>query len=347
MTQMRYRLFGRSGLRVSELALGTMTFGEEWGWGANGDESRAIFDAYAEAGGNFVDTAHVYTEGSSEKLVGDFIKADRDHFVVATKYTPSTGKDIMGSGNSRRTMMRQVEESLTRLGTAHIDLYYIHFWDFTTPIEEVMRGLDDLVSQGKILYVAASDLPAWQVSRANMLAHLRGWAPFIGLQVEYSLVERTPERDLLPMAEELGLGVVAWSPLAGGVLTGKHLKASNDPSRKKAADLTPRSRAIAERVVSIAAELGCSPGQVALAAIRAERRFGGIIPILGARTKDQLLDNLGCLDVHLDEGQMAELREASAIELGFPHDLLASAPVQGLGFAGQRDRIDLQHEARP
>ena len=340
MTPMRYKLFGRSGLRVSELALGTMTFGEDWGWGANADESRAIFDTYAEAGGNFIDTAHVYTEGSSEKLVGEFVKGDRDHFVVATKYTPSTGKDIMGAGNSRKTMMRHVEDSLTRLGTDHIDLYYIHFWDFTTPIDEVMRGLDDLVSQGKVLYVAASDLPAWQVSRANMLAELRGWAPFIGLQIEYSLAERTPERDLLPMADELGLGVVAWSPLAGGVLTGKHLSGSNDASRKKAEDISPRNRAIADKVVCIAKEIGRSPSQVALAAIRAEKRFGDIIPILGARTRDQLVDNLGCVDLELNDAHLTSLREVSAIELGFPHDMLASAQVRNFGFAGQPGLID-------
>ena len=337
---MRYKLLGRSGLRVSELALGTMTFGDDWGWGANADESRAIFDAYAEAGGNFIDTAHVYTEGSSEKLVGKFVKSDRDHFVVATKYTPSTGKDIMGAGNSRKTMMRHVEDSLTRLGTEHIDLYYIHFWDFTTPIDEVMRGLDDLVSQGKVLYVAASDLPAWQVSRANMLAELRGWAPFIGLQIEYSLAERTPERDLLPMADELGLGVVAWSPLAGGVLTGKHLSGSNGASRKKAEDISPRNRAIADKVVGIAKEIGRSPSQVALAAIRSEKRFGDIIPILGARTRDQLVDNLGCLDLELSDAHLTSLREVSAIELGFPHDMLASAQVRNFGFAGQPGLID-------
>ena len=337
---MRYKLFGRSGLRVSELALGTMTFGDDWGWGANADESRAIFDTYAEAGGNFIDTAHVYTEGSSEKLVGEFVKGDRDHFVVATKYSPSTGKDIMGAGNSRKTMMRHVEDSLTRLGTDHIDLYYIHFWDFTTAIDEVMRGLDDLVSQGKVLYVAASDLPAWQVSRANMLAELRGWAPFIGLQIEYSLAERTPERDLLPMADELGLGVVAWSPLAGGVLTGKHLSGSNDASRKKAEDISPRNRAIADKVVCIAKEIGRSPSQVALAAIRAEKRFGDIIPILGARTRDQLVDNLGCVDLELNDAHLTSLREVSAIELGFPHDMLASAQVRNFGFAGQPGLID-------
>jgi len=342
MTDMRYRLFGRSGLRVSELCLGTMTFGDDWGWGADRAESRAVFDAFAERGGNFIDTAHVYTEGTSERLVGEFVAGDRDHFVIATKYTPSTGQDIVNAGNSRKTMMRHVEESLQRLNTNHIDLYYIHFWDGTAPIEEVMRGLDDLVRQGKVLYVAASDLPAWQVSRANMLADLRGWSAFIGLQVEYSLAERTPERELLPMADELGLGVVAWSPLAGGALTGKYLNGANGSSRKRAEDIPPRTRAIAEAVMSVAREAGPSPSQVALAAIRQQRRFRPIIPILGARTRAQLEDNLGCLDVSLAPEHLDALDRVSAIELGFPHDLLASAQVRNFAFGSHPELIDLE-----
>jgi len=342
MTDMRYRLFGRSGLRVSELCLGTVTFGDDWGWGADCAESRAIFDVFAERGGNFIDTAHVYTEGSSERLVGEFVASDRDHFVIATKYTPSTGQDILNAGNSRKTMMRQVDESLERLKTDHIDLYYIHFWDGTAPIEEVMRGLDDLVRQGKVLYVAASDLPAWQVSRANMLADLRGWSAFIGLQVEYSLAERTPERELLPMADELGLGVLAWSPLAGGALTGKYKSGASGSTRKRAEDIRPRTRAIADAVVSVAREAGVSPSQVALAAIRQQRRFGPIIPILGARNRAQLEDNLGCLDVSLDPEQLQALDQASAIELGFPHDLLASTQVRNWAFGGRPEVIDLE-----
>lgn len=286
---MRYTLHGRSGLRVSELCLGAMTFGSDWGWGADDAESRRMFDAFAEAGGNFIDTAHVYTEGASERLVGEFVRSDRDHFVIATKYTPSTGTDISKAGNGRKNMRRCVEDSLRRLGTDHIDLYLLHFWDGTAPVEEIMRGLDDLVSAGKVLHVAVSDTPAWQISRANMLAELRGWSPFIGIQVEYSLVERTAERELMPMAKELDLGITAWLPLAQGVLSGKFLDGgTNAATRQQAERVPPRHQEIARKVVEIAREIGCSPSQVALAAIRQLSRWGAIIPIIGGRNLAQI-----------------------------------------------------------
>jgi aryl-alcohol dehydrogenase-like predicted oxidoreductase len=193
-----------------------MTFGNNWGWGADRETSRAVFDAFVEAGGNFIDTAYVYTDGESERLVGEFVAADRDHFVIGTKYSSSLDHDIGKAGNSRKNMMRSVEASLRRLATDHIDVFWLHTWDGATPIEEIMRGLDDLVRAGKILYVGFSNTPAWQVARAGMLADLRGWAPVVAIQIEYSLAERTAERDLLPMARELDLGVLAWSPLAGG-----------------------------------------------------------------------------------------------------------------------------------
>jgi len=338
---MRYKLFGRSGLRVSELCLGAMTFGKDWGWGADDSVSRAQFDAFANAGGNFIDTAHVYTEGSSERLVGDFIKADRDHFVVATKYTPATSGGLSKSGNSRKNMMRCVEQSLRRLDTDYIDLYWLHIWDATTPLDEIMRGLDDLVSAGKVHYVAVSDTPAWQISRANMLADLRGWAPFVGIQVEYSLLERTPERDLLPMAKELDLGITAWSPLAGGVLSGKYLDNSGpDAGRMGAVPLTERQRAIAQTLVSVAREVNRSPSQVALAFIRQQQRFGAIIPILGARTLEQLHDNLGCLDLVLAPEHLQKLDAATAVDLGFPHSMLESDMVRTLAFGGEFDKLD-------
>ena len=219
---MKYKLLGRSGLRVSELALGTMTFGETWGWGASKKVSQQLFDTYAEAGGNFIDTANRYTDGTAEEYVGDFIAADRDHFVVATKYTLFDREgDPNFSGNHRKNMVRSLEASLRRLKTDYVDLFYVHAWDFTTPVEEVMRSLDDLVRAGKVLYVAISDTPAWIVAQANTLADLRGWSPFVGLQLRYSLIDRAAERDLLPMARALDLGVLAWSVLGAGVLTGK------------------------------------------------------------------------------------------------------------------------------
>ena len=220
---MRYRLLGNSGLRVSEAALGTMTFGDDWGWGSAKDEARKVYDAFREAGGNFIDTANLYTNGTSESLLGEFMQNQRQSVVMATKYTNSApGTDPNAAGNQRKNMVQAVEASLKRLRTDYIDLYWVHAWDQITPVEEVMRGLDDLVRQGKVLYVGISDAPAWWIAQANTLSHLRGWSPFIALQIEYSLLERTVERELVPMAKALNLGLLAWSPLANGVLTGKY-----------------------------------------------------------------------------------------------------------------------------
>jgi aryl-alcohol dehydrogenase-like predicted oxidoreductase len=212
---MNYRLLGNSGLRVSEMSLGTMTFGEEWGWGASKEEARKIYDAYREAGGNFIDTANVYTNGTSELFLGDLMAGHSDKIVLATKYTNSAPlNDANSGGNHRKSMMRSVEASLRRLNTDYIDLYWLHIWDGLTPVDEVMRAFDDLVSQGKVLYIGVSDAPAWWVAQANTLAELRGWSKFAGLQIEYSLAERTVERELIPMAKAFNLGLVAWSQLA-------------------------------------------------------------------------------------------------------------------------------------
>jgi len=224
---MRYKLLGKSGLRVSELCLGTMTFGEDWGWGSSKEESRKIFNTFLEAGGNFIDTANLYTNGTSEAFLGEFMQGQRARILLATKYTNSAPvNDPNAGGNQRKNMMQSVEDSLKRLKTEYIDLYWLHIWDAVTPVEEVMRAFDDLVRQGKVLYIGVSDAPAWWVAQANTLAQLRGWTSFVGLQIEYSLIERTPERELLPMAQAFGLTVTAWSPLAGGKLTGKHLHQS-------------------------------------------------------------------------------------------------------------------------
>src|SRR6185436_12494134 len=260
---MRYKLFGRTGLRVSELALGTMTFGEDWGWGASEETSRSIFDTYAAAGGNFIDTACNYTNGTSEKFVGEFIAADRDHFVVATKYTlTSRQADPNAGGNHRKNMVHSVEASLRRLNTPMIDLLWLHMWDGVTPIEEVMRALDDLVRAEKVLYVGISDTPAWVIARANMLADLRGWSPFVGLQAPYSLADRSLERELLPMARALELAVTPWGLLEGGELTGKYSAPAAEPRRSSTAD--PANIALGEVVNSVAVEIGRSPSQVAI-----------------------------------------------------------------------------------
>jgi len=321
---MNYKLLGKSGLRVSELCLGTMTFGEEWGWGANKTESKAMFDAFAAAGGNFIDTADGYTGGTSEKFVGEFIRGDRKHFVLATKFSFNQRRgDPNAGGNHRKNMVQALEGSLKRLGTAYVDLYWMHAWDELTPVGEVMRAFDDLVRAGKVLYVGISDAPAWWIARANTLAEWRGWTPFTGLQIEYNLIERTSDRELLPMADALGLSVTAWSPLASGWLTGKYAGKSKDEQRldktPQFARRTERNIAIAKEVVKVAKAAGKSPAQVALNWLRAKR---GVIPILGARTLSQLEDNMNCVKWSLSAKQLAQLEEVSKIEPGFPRDFL-------------------------
>jgi aryl-alcohol dehydrogenase-like predicted oxidoreductase len=337
---MRYKLLGRSGLRVSELALGTMTFGTEWGWGASKDESWRIFDAYVAAGGNFIDTANRYTEGTSERFVGEFIAVDRERFVVATKYTLFNRRDDpSASGNSRKNMVQSLEASLKRLGTDYVDLFWVHAWDFTTPVEEVMRGLDDLVAAGKVLYVGISDTPAWVVAQANTFADLRGWSRFVGLQIRYSLADRAAERDLLPMARALDIAVTPWSVLGAGVLTGKYKPGDAGTGGRAARwDKTDRDLAIAAEVAAVADEIGRTPSQVAINWVR--QQPGVIIPLIGARTVTQLNDNLGCLDFSLTADQMQRLGAASQIELGFPHDFLASNEVRDLVTGGIGGKLD-------
>jgi aryl-alcohol dehydrogenase-like predicted oxidoreductase len=340
---MRYKLLGNSGLRVSELCLGTMTFGQDWGWGADKEESRAVFRAFAEAGGNFLDTANLYTNGTSETLVGEFVKGDREKWVIATKYSLNTRPgDVNACGNHRKNLFQAVEASLKRLGTDYIDLLWLHLWDSLTPIEEVMRAFDDLVRMGKVLYIGISDSPAWIVSQANTLATLRGWTPFIGLQIEYSLKERTPERELLPMAKALNIGVTAWSPLGGGVLTGKYNQPNPVDGRLSMTDqpfqILDRDLKIAETVLEIAREIGKSPAQVALNWLR--NRPNPIIPIIGARRLSQLQDNLACVDFNLTGEQLQRLDNISAISLGFPQELLASQFVRDILLGGVAAQLD-------
>lgn len=339
---MRYKLLGNSGLRVSELCLGTMTFGEEWGWGAGNEISRQIFHTFAEAGGNFIDTANSYTGGTSERFLGEFIAAERDRFVVATKYTHAERfGDPNASGNHRKSLRQAVEASLRRLGTSYIDLLWVHAWDAITPIDEVLRALDDLVRAGNVLYVGISDAPAWVASQANAVAELRGWTRFVGVQAQYSLIERSAERDLLPMADALGLGFVAWAPLGAGLLTGKYL---DDEARGRLAEsemyrglLTERNSAIARTVADVARAAGRSPTQVALAWLRS--RSPRVIPIVGARSAEQLTDSLGALGVTLTPDALSRLDEASAISLGFPHDFLRWDVVRAMVYGGTYDAI--------
>jgi aryl-alcohol dehydrogenase-like predicted oxidoreductase len=342
---MKYRLLGNSGLRVSEAALGTATFGGEWGWGSVKDEARQVYDAFREAGGNFIDTANSYTKGTSESFLGEFMKDHRQSMVLATKYSiAARGTDPNAAGNQRKNMMQSVEASLRRLQTDYIDLYWVHIWDQMTPVEEVMRGLDDLVHQGKVLYVGISDAPAWWIAQANTIAQLRGWSPFIGLQVEYSLIERTVERELVPMAKALTLGFTAWSPLTGGMLTGKyHGHGSPEQGRmnsEKMKDFMPeeqRAGRIVAAVKAISDQTGRRMAQVALAWLR--YRPVPVIPILGARKLSQLQDNLASFNLALSAEQVNALDEASQIDPGFPYHFYAKEHVRANAYGGMRDQI--------
>jgi aryl-alcohol dehydrogenase-like predicted oxidoreductase len=319
---MKYRTFGRSGLRVSEAFLGTMTFGEDWGWGASAEECRAMLTAYAEAGGNVIDTASNYTDGASERIVGELLGADRDHFVLATKYTLSLDRsDPNASGNHRKSLTRSLEQSLERLRTDYVDILWVHIWDEHTPLEETMRALDDLVRTGKVLYVGISDAPAWVVARANTLAESRGLTPFTGLQLPYSLVQRDIERELLPMAGALELSVAAWSPLAGGVLSGKFTRSeTTEPTRKSSSELSAHDLRVAREVDAVADSLGAGSSEVAIAWTMAHRPW--VHPILGARHLDQLKANLAAVDLRLPPEAVSRLDEVSRIEPGFPYSFI-------------------------
>jgi aryl-alcohol dehydrogenase-like predicted oxidoreductase len=329
-----YVTLGRSGLRVSPFCLGAMTFGEELGWGSSVETSNAIMDRFLERGGNFIDTANAYTHGHSEKIIGDHLgrhASKRDRVVIATKFFGNLFPgDPNGGGAGRKTLMASCEESLRRLQTDYIDLYWMHLWDFHTPIEETMRGLDDLVRSGKVRYIGFSDTPAWKVAQAQLLAQFRGWAPLVGLQIEYSLLERTVEGELIPMAQELGLGVTPWSPLKSGVLSGKYTR---ENAGKQKADrgawaegaLNERTYGIIDVLQRVAKELDTTVARVALAWVQS--RPGVSSTIIGARTVEQLENNLGALDVKLTPEHLAALHQVSAPTLNFPAGFLQGAPV--------------------
>ena len=343
---MDYQLLGRSGLRVSQLCLGAMTFGSDEAWCADEAESRAMFDAFANAGGNFIDTADIYTGGESERLVGDFIRSDRERFVLATKYTNALPglDDPNAAGNHRKNLTQSLDASLKRLGVDYIDLYWVHVWDYTTPVDEVVRALDDAVSAGKILYAGLSDAPAWVAARANTIAELRGWTPFVTMQLEYSLLQRGIEREHVSLCRSMDMAITAWSPLASGILSGKYTRAVDESKRLDTQSglhsLSDASLETARVVDGIADELGVSSAQVALAWVRQR----GTIPIIGARTLAQLEDNLASVSLTLSESQMDTLTAASAFELGHPYDFLDNELVKAIAYGGMYDRI---HNHRP
>ncbi|MEO1037314.1 MAG: aldo/keto reductase [Pseudomonadota bacterium] len=325
---LKYKFFGRSGLRVSEICLGTMSMGQDWPFGADEPTSHDILSAYRDRGGNFLDTADKYHNGQTEEFIGRWLGAERHKMVVATKYTLSMDHaDPNASGNQRKHMMHAVEESLRRLNTDYIDLLWVHAYDKDTPIDETMRGLDDLIRQGKVTYIGMSDAPAWVISAANTMAELRGWTQFVGIQAEYNLLTRDLERDLIPMSHHFDLGVTAWAPLAGGVLTGKYTRAVENDSQRKAGNEqrgrdSEASLAVAREVDNIADDLGVSSTQVAIAWVLAQGYR--LFPIAGARKVTQIEDTMAATDVTLPSDAMARLDELTQIKLGFPHEFLAS-----------------------
>lgn len=342
-----YRLLGRSGLRVSPLALGTMTFGVGQGsWGSSDDEAKAMVDMFIERGGNFIDTADFYGDmGGSERLLGKLIKGRRDPLVISTKYSLTTEHgNPNASGNHRKNMVLSVEQSLKRMQTDYIDLLYLHMWDFRTPVDEILRAFDDLVRAGKVLYIGLSDTPAWQASRMQAIAELRGWTQFCALQICYSLIERTVERELIPMAQEMGMGVSPWAPLGQGVLTGKYTRADLDLgagsmvdiSSRKAINamtgkLTAKNLDVADVVVEVAREIGCTAAQLAVAWTLQNPAVCS--PVIGVRTPAQLEDNLGALAVDISADQLARLNAVSAVPPVFPIDVLKS-PAEGMMMGG-------------
>jgi aryl-alcohol dehydrogenase-like predicted oxidoreductase len=327
-----YVTLGRSGLRVSPLCLGAMTFGEDWGWGSSVAESQRVMDRYIELGGNFIDTANFYTHGHSEKIIGDHIgkdRAKREQIVIATKFfgTMRPG-DPNAGGAGRKNIIWACEESLRRLQTDYIDLYWMHAWDYHTPIEETMRALDDLISAGKIRHIGFSDTPAWKVAQAQLLAQFKNWAPVIALQIEYSLLERTIEGELVPLAQEFGLGITPWSPLKSGALSGKYRRDNKGQQQTGGRSwagtmLDEHGYDVVDALVQIAEEVGSTPARVAVNWVC--RQPGITSPIIGARTIEQLEDNLAGLDVNLSAEQVQRLTDLTTPKLNFPAPFLKTS----------------------
>lgn len=325
-----YVTLGRSGLRVSPLCLGAMTFGEESGWGSSPAEAQAIMDQYIDAGGNFIDTANAYTFGHSEHIIGDHVgrhPSKRDRLVLATKFSSNLfPKDPNGGGSGRKAIIDACEHSLRRLQTDYIDLYWLHVYDRNTPIEETLRAMDDLVRSGKVRYLGISDTPAWKVTQAQMLAEFRGLSPIIALQIEYNLIERSVEGELIPAALELGMGVTPWSPLKSGILSGKYARNSGNKADRGnfvEAHLNDRTFDIVETLVQVAHEAESTPARVALAWLLGRPGVDSVI--IGARRLDQLKDNLACLDLKLSDHHRKVLDQASHPNLNFPADFLQRA----------------------
>lgn len=336
---MKYKLLGKTGLKVSELCLGTMGFGTESGWGTDLETTKKIVERFVDAGGNFLDTANRYTNGTSEKFIGEITQSNRDYFVLATKYSLITapGNNINAAGNSVKNMKLSLEASLKRLKTDYIDLFYLHIWDGYSPIEEVMRGMEELVKSGKVMYIGISDTPAWIIAKGQTYAEMLGWNSFAALQVEYSLLQRSTEADLLPMANHFGMSILPWAPLAGGALTGKYIRGEQGRITEASKRRNERAMAITKVVMSIANELNCDPSSVALQWIK--QRYEQAIPIVGVTKLDQLDLNLKSIHVTLSENHLQLLNEASKIEFGFPHEFMREENVREYVTGGFDQKI--------
>ncbi|MEV0184256.1 aldo/keto reductase [Streptomyces sp. NPDC050625] len=347
---LNYRLMGRSGLRVSDVALGTMLFGATNGWGVSAETAKELYDTFRAVGGNYLDTANQYAGGESERIIGGLVAGHREEVVIASKYTNSAPRngDANAGGNQRKNMVQSVEGSLRRLNTDYLDLYVVHSWDLLTPVDEVMRGLDDLVRAGKVLHVGVSNTPAWVVAQANTMAELRGWSRYVGLQIEYSLLGRSAEAEFFPMAQEFGLSVLAWSPLKNGLLTGKYAAGGGVGSRLSAEVWSSPAMAwsgqhgadvetVLDALGALAVELDVTPAQLALAWLR--HRPIHVVPILGATSVAQLAENLRSAELELTPGQVARLDEASAVPLAYPHPYLAGSMARSFRSGGMFERI--------
>lgn len=333
---MRYTLFGKTGLRVSQLALGTGNFGTDWGHGADPETSKAVFDAYAEAGGNFIDTADIYQFGRSEELLGGLLEGHRENFVLASKFTNGAAPNAnrLVTGNSRKAMAASVEASLRRLKTDRIDIYWVHHPDGVTPTEEIVRGFEDLARAGKILYAGLSNFPAWRLARAVTLAELAHAVPIAAAQFEHSLVHREPEADLFPASQALGLGTVTWSPLGGGMLTGKYRKgekgrAEGFGGRVFQPENSAQRTRILDTVLALATELEASADQIAIAWAGAH----GAVPLIGPRSLSQLTSNLGALSLELSSEQLNRLSDVSSLSSAPAKRLTAWASDDGVSKA--------------
>jgi len=339
---MKYKLLGKTGIRVSELCLGTMTFGTNWGWGSEKDESRRIYDAFVDRGGNFFDTANIYTQGVSETYLGEFIGKERDNMVIASKYSLTEDARVNIGGNHRKNMIESVEASLKRLNTDYLDLYYIHAWDYSVSPEELMKNLEYLVASGKVLSLGISDTPAWIVAKCNTIAEERGWTPFSAYQVEYCLSERTADREILPCSEGFDMTFCGFGPLGAGLLSGKYLEDSDEPRRmdvRNSHRLRPENLELSRKLVELCKTWDLSPTAVAIRWTM--QKFQKSSPIFGARSLKQLHQNLECLDFELTTEQMSSLDAISAIGPNNPNDFLALPRVEEILYAGHKDRIEL------